>query len=1210
MSQGSTGSGHPPRPPYLPAFRSAPASRQTSRASSPRSTYSQALACHKAAPRAFKPDASPRPGLSTGDAVALQCDDGDRFFRVHAASTSVGEALGQGPALLRPCGRCGPADAHTHLEVVLSGEWLGLRSAAAGDRFLQARKHGAARLAFHSANLGTWEQWQLGPGAAEALAQPWETSQPLVLQHRRLPQVQLHVTLVRVGTFLPLSVGGSTTPRSLAPVPEAGMAGLEREKLRRISDVVVQEWFAYVDREKALRSEAEGRLADLTQTTAHLRAWAVEKVESLRSQVELDVAELLEAVRARSRELAGSQAAVEATRGAALAALAARRRRDACAAAFAAWRAATAAENRRRAWEAAAARRRVARLMGLAVDAWRLACEDAAHTKQLLRRAVEKLSAMRLRQAFRAWAGAVELRREQQALLRRAVAQSVARRQAAAFSSWRAWVEERQEAAAKLEHLIALSRARRALGAWRRCVADSASLEVEAAAHAARSRAQLALRAWRAETQQAATRRSRLVQLVEGRARALQHAALAAWRDHTKGLRLACATVARCLEGRAASLQAAASQAACLAVWREWMVGRRRERALMALALARADRQRAHGVLQALASNAEAARSERAMARQADRFGRRVLVGKALGAWLGARDARAALAATLARVGLRRQAVLESEVLAAWRGWVGEVRAERGTVALVQAWQRRRRAALVWQAWREAHAAGRLAEDRAEALAAQVRANTAREALLGWHAWVAAQRAQRAKMMQAVMRVSDLRLCWAFGKWRARAAEKGLEQERLQRAKRCLHRQQCARVLGAWRGAADRAVRQRLGVAEMVEGARRRSLAAILDGWRQAAEARDRLRRCLLQKQTAFRLFRTWYWDAFDDDLQDTLRTIFELTEGSIADPLPSRPASPDAGRGVGGVGRRATGAEAGSPPHAAAPGLVGMPLAQQRRLTASVTRSLAAAGLAGASPGRGASPLPDIRARIDAAAAAGVASAARAWPGRGIAAARPAGEETAGDQQGAREGPTSKNELQSWVEEGPEGAIRAGWRSGEAAPTPPLPVRGAYAGPAPGSWDPIPARSTAAALSAAPTPQPGPMPRDSAARRALALARTPLSAATPGGRWDGGPNERGASLSRQLAEAMEGEGAGGRTPLSAAKTPPGGYAGAGHGKENAALGYSPAWYQSMSPSQQYTADYLAAAATPSPPRAQDSGGSGPLGATPPLMHNPLSFAF
>lgn len=67
-------------------------------------------------------------------------------------------------------------------------------------------------------------------------------------------------------------------------------------------------------------------------------------------------------------------------------------------------------------------------------------------------------------------------------------------------------------------------------------------------------------------------------------------------------------------------------------------------------------------MLQALASNAEAARSERAMTRQADRFGRRVLVGKALGAWLGARDARAELAATLARVGLRRQVSC-----AAWR---------------------------------------------------------------------------------------------------------------------------------------------------------------------------------------------------------------------------------------------------------------------------------------------------------------------------------------------------------------------------------------------------------------------------------------------------------------------------------------------------------------------------------------------------------------
>ena len=40
------------------------------------------------------------------------------------------------------------------------GGWLGFRAAAAGGRFLQARGHGARRLGFSNANLGTWEQWE------------------------------------------------------------------------------------------------------------------------------------------------------------------------------------------------------------------------------------------------------------------------------------------------------------------------------------------------------------------------------------------------------------------------------------------------------------------------------------------------------------------------------------------------------------------------------------------------------------------------------------------------------------------------------------------------------------------------------------------------------------------------------------------------------------------------------------------------------------------------------------------------------------------------------------------------------------------------------------------------------------------------------------------------------------------------------------------
>jgi hypothetical protein len=47
---------------------------------------------------------------------------------------------------------------------------------------------------------------------------------------------------------------------------------------------------------------------------------------------------------------------------------------------------------------------------------------------------------------------------------------------------------------------------------------------------------------------------------------------------------------------------------------------------------------------------------------------------------------------------------------------------------------------------------------------------------------------------------------------------------------------------------------------------------AALAHWRrlltEKAEAADNLRRCLTRKSVAFRLFRQWYWESFDDDMQ------------------------------------------------------------------------------------------------------------------------------------------------------------------------------------------------------------------------------------------------------------------------------------------------------------------------------------------------------
>ena len=52
--------------------------------------------------------------------------------------------------------------------------------------------------------------------------------------------------------------------------------------------------------------------------------------------------------------------------------------------------------------------------------------------------------------------------------------------------------------------------------------------------------------------------------------------------------------------------------------------------------------------------------------------------------------------------------------------------------------------------------------------------------------------------------------------------------------------------------------------------------AAALSHWRhllaERREAAENLKRCLTRKRVAFRLFRQWYWESFDEDMQVGLR--------------------------------------------------------------------------------------------------------------------------------------------------------------------------------------------------------------------------------------------------------------------------------------------------------------------------------------------------
>jgi hypothetical protein len=225
----------------IPKLRSLPVSGASSRECSPRSAVSEApslatqamarLAHYRAGPRSFKLDTTPTKGLSTGDVVAF------RIRGAYLAATPVSQ-IGTDPDAvlhtLAPSDVLDLSDRALHIEVIRQGQWIGLRSLIAGDRFLQARRRGAHRVAFFSANLGTWEQWEiLDINTLETAS--WSNSM-VTIRNRRMPTCELSVQLVRVGRCV-LSPGSTNTPRSL-PAPTAAALDedvAENVNIRRMS---------------------------------------------------------------------------------------------------------------------------------------------------------------------------------------------------------------------------------------------------------------------------------------------------------------------------------------------------------------------------------------------------------------------------------------------------------------------------------------------------------------------------------------------------------------------------------------------------------------------------------------------------------------------------------------------------------------------------------------------------------------------------------------------------------------------------------------------------------------------------------------------------------------------------------------------------------------------------------------------------------------
>ena len=89
----------------------------------------------------------------------------------------------------------------------------------------------------------------------------------------------------------------------------------------------------------------------------------------------------------------------------------------------------------------------------------------------------------------------------------------------------------------------------------------------------------------------------------------------------------------------------------------------------------------------------------------------------------------------------------------------------------------------------------------------------------------------------------------------------------------------------AWRSAAKERKDRRKSIIRLISGSFKNRIREAFVGWRNHTKEsiliRKNLERCILQKKVAFESFSQWYWDSMDDQLQQTLGSMFkDVSEG------------------------------------------------------------------------------------------------------------------------------------------------------------------------------------------------------------------------------------------------------------------------------------------------------------------------------------------
>ncbi|KAK9838858.1 hypothetical protein WJX74_004668 [Apatococcus lobatus] len=360
---------------------------------------------YAAGPRSFSQSSMKHAGLETGDVVAFSSKDA-AYVVCQEEDAGVVCFIFK-PAETETSGHAAP------LEVVRQGNWVGFRSAAAEDKFLQVKRKGMHRLAFHNAQFGTWEQWEIVQGQAHL---PWEKLS-LGFRNRRLPQFVLSVEVSRLGTYAMLP-NSFLTPRSLIPYNEGPK---EDEEIEKISSVMIKEWFHFVEQEKQKRQQLALEVDQLTQESTEIREWAFEQIESIREEMHLEIHGLVEIIEEQADALHDLEDRLA---------------------------------NRLR-WGISVLHAKNAAAMRVQVLVWwRRVAAWRRHCAVAVVRLREQHARAQMVQTLKSWQQVASQGADRRAQMRKAVKRMGLSHQRACFHGWRARVDLKQEAAVLAEELV------------------------------------------------------------------------------------------------------------------------------------------------------------------------------------------------------------------------------------------------------------------------------------------------------------------------------------------------------------------------------------------------------------------------------------------------------------------------------------------------------------------------------------------------------------------------------------------------------------------------------------------------------------------------------------------------------------------------------------------------------------------------------------